>query len=279
MIIVVESGSTKADWMLVNGVSRVKVETMGFNPYFHDESVVENELRKVGALMNVRENVSRLFFYGAGCSNQELNKNIHKGLKNIFKNATISVDHDLNACAYSTYAGEPLIACILGTGSNSCYFDGQIVRQEVPSLGFILGDEGSGSYFGKRLLADYLYKKLPGDIGLELELMGLTTKGIIEEVYKKSNPNVYIASFMSVIVKYRDSKYCQAILRDGFRKFIEIHVKCYKQHKNVKVSFVGSIAYLLSVELKDVCREEGIEVGEIIRRPLENLVDYHLSNL
>ena len=279
MLIVVESGSTKSDWMLVEGNSREKVSTIGFNPYFHSEDDVEEELRKHCALMDIASEVTDIYFYGAGCSIPELNAKIERGLKRIFRNAEVSVDHDLNACAYATYNGTPEIACILGTGSNSCYFDGEEVREEIPALDYVLGNEGGGTYFGKQMLADFLYKRLPKELHEEMEALDLDKKTIVDNVYIKSNANVYIASFMPILIKHKSLPYCQQLIREGIEKFIEIHVKCFENYKHVEVNFVGSVAHLLSEELIKVCEEKKIKVGAIVRRPLERLVDFHLSSI
>lgn len=277
MLIVVESGSTKSDWMIVGEKGGETTSTIGINPYFHDEDIVEQELLKHNYLLSIANSVSEIFFYGAGCSIPDLNAKIERGLARIFSNAVISVDHDLNACAYATYRGRPEIACILGTGSNSCFYDGNEVQEEIPALDYVLGNEGGGTYFGRQLLADYLYKRLPEQLHNELEAMQLDKESIVDNVYIKPNANVYIASFMPIIVRNKDLPYCQELIREGFRKFINIHVKCYNNHKEVEVNFVGSVAHLLSEELSEVCSEEGIILGEIVRKPLENLVKFHLS--
>ncbi|PWL31338.1 MAG: ATPase [Fluviicola sp. XM-24bin1] len=278
MLIVVESGSTKSDWMLVQGNSRNQVSTIGFNPYFHNEDDVEEELRKNCALVEIASEVTDIFFYGAGCSIPELNAKIERGLKRIFTNAEVSVDHDLNACAYATYNGRPEIACILGTGSNSCYFDGEEMFEEIPALDYVLGNEGGGTYFGKQMLADFLYKRLPLELHDELVALKLDKASIVDNVYIKSNANVYIASFMPILIKHKSLPYCQQLIREGLEKFIEIHVKCFANYKDVEVNFVGSVAHLLSEELMEVCKEQEINVGAIVRRPLEKLVDFHLSS-
>ncbi|MFK7786174.1 MAG: ATPase [Crocinitomicaceae bacterium] len=277
MLIVIESGSTKADWMIVNGDQRYQASTMGFNPYFHNEADVETAVRAVDKLVEIAHSVSDIYFYGAGCSQPELNEKIERGLQKLFTNASISVGHDLDACAFATYSGVPEIACILGTGSNSCYYDGEEVYEEIPALDFILGNEGGGTDFGRTLLSDYLYKRLPSQLHNELQDMGLDKPTIVENVYMSSSANVYIASFMPAILKHRELPYCQNLIKDGFKRFIEIHVRCYENYKNVEVNFVGSIAHLLSKELYEVCEEEGLNVGSVIRRPLDNLVQFHLN--
>ena len=278
MIIIVESGSTKADWMLIKDGNAVPYNTKGFNPFFHGKEDILLELNDHLELDLIKEQVTQIHFYGAGCSSPELNERIRLGLNAFFVNAEISVGHDLLACALSLYEGRPLIASILGTGSNSCYYDNIGLKEVVPALGYILGDEGSGSYFGKRLLADFLYNRLPDVMSKEFTNKGLSKEKIVENVYMKSDANVYIASFMPTLIKNKELDYCQNLIRKGFRDFINVHVKCFQNYNNAEVSFVGSVASLLKEELQAVCLEEDVTFGKVVRRPLENLVKYHQGN-
>lgn len=279
MFIVVESGSTKADWMIVDGSEKIKTKTKGMNPYFHDEDMVLNELIKNEVLFKIKHRVEEIFFYGAGCSSPKLNHKIEKGMKGFFMNSRVKINHDLDACAFACYNSEPEIACIIGTGSNSCYYDGAQVIEEIPSVGHHLGDEASGNYFGKILLADFLYKRLPQVLHKELVEMGLNKDVIIENVYQKPDVNVYIASFMPVLIKHKETEYAQNIIKEGFQKFLDIHVKCYKNYMDCEVNFVGSVADFLRDELHEVCKRNDIRIGRIIRRPIENLVKYHQKTM
>ena len=278
MLLIVESGSTKADWMLIKEEGSIPYNTKGFNPFFHGKEDVLLELNNHLELDLIKNQVTEIYFYGAGCSTPELNSKIEAGLSAFFQNAKISIGHDLLACALSLYEGRPLIASILGTGSNSCYYDGKNLKEEVPALGYILGDEGSGSFFCKRILADYIYNRLPDKMMKELSSQGLTKDNIIENVYMKSDANVYIASFMPVLIRNKDLDYSQRLIKDGLIEFINIHVKCFKNYKDAQVSFIGSVASLLNDELKEVCESEGIQFGKVVRRPLANLVKYHINN-
>lgn len=275
MLVVVESGSTKADWMILQNGNETVTNTKGLNPYFHSKTDVLEALTASDVLSAAKEDVKQVFFYGAGCSSPELNAVIESGLSEFFRNAQISVDHDLHASAFACYNGEPEIACILGTGSNSCFFDGENAREEVPALGHLLGDEGSGNYFGKRMLADYLYKKLPQPMHDTFVEMGLNKASVVERVYQKPGANVFIASLMPILIQNKDLPYAQELIRKGFQEFIDIHVKCFEEYTSCEVNFVGSIADLLQDELRSVCEDNRIRVGRIIRRPLQNLVKYH----
>lgn len=279
MYFIVESGSTKSDWVLIDSKNnQTFFSTMGFNPYFHSADLIESEIKKHSDIMEVAASIQGIYFYGAGCSSDELNAKVELGLSRIFKNASILVDHDLLACAYSTYRGRPVISCIIGTGSNSAFFDGKELSEEVPALGYILGDEGSGSFFGKQLIANFLYHRLPKDIETDfIETYKMDKDDLIEHVYMKPNANVFIASFMPFIAKHHQNDWVKNMVRDGFRKFVDVHVTCYPNHKEVEVSFVGSISQIFETELREVANEFGIKIGNVIRRPIDDLVNYHLN--
>jgi hypothetical protein len=188
------------------------------------------------------------------------------------------VEHDLLACAYATYTGRPVISCIIGTGSNSCLFDGENLSEVVPALGYILGDEGSGSYFGKQLISSFLYHLLPKDIEADfIETYQLDKESLVNRIYREPNANVFIASFMPFIAKHKDSPFFRKMVTDGFKKFMEIHVCCYQDYKNKEVNFVGSISLIFERELNAAGKELGIEIGRIIPKPIHALVQYHLD--
>ncbi len=277
MIFIIESGSTKSDWVLLDGKSNQSFfSTIGFNPYFHTAEIIESEINKNLDLVAIADSITAIYFYGAGCSSDQLNKIVHDGLSRVFSLAEIKVEHDLTACAYSTYQGSPSISCIIGTGSNSCYFDGQNVSEVVPALGYILGDEGSGSYFGKKLLSSYLYHKLPKNIEEDFDrTFQLTKDEIIENVYKKPNANVYIASFMPFIAKHKEEEFFKVMVEEGMRNFMEVHVCCYSDYNEVPVHFVGSIAQIFEREVVKAADSLGIRIGQIIQKPIQGLVDYH----
>ena len=280
MLVIADSGSTKCDWRIVAEDKSFKDEsTIGINPYFHNEEVIESELRKNDTLNRAAEKVKALFFYGAGCSSAELKRTAEQGLARVFPNAQIYVDHDLVAAAFAVYEDDPCIACILGTGSNSCHFDGDIVREEVPALAYILGDEGSGSYFGKKLLTDFLYKRLPAKIhDALLDQYGLNKDIIVDRVYMKPHANVYLASFMKFISSFKSEEYVQDMILEGIGKFMDIHVTCFRDFEKVKTHFIGSVAYYHEDILRQAAEMRNIQVGKIIKKPIDGLYDYHIKN-
>lgn len=281
MVFVVESGSTKSDWMLIkDGKPCGEFTTIGFNPFFCTTDFIVSELHKNEGLTDVAQHVQAIYFYGSGCSSTVQNEVIRKGLIQVFPSSKIHVDHDLVACAYATYQGRPGISCIIGTGSNSCYFDGETVTEVVPALGYILGDEGSGSYFGKQLLAAYLYHQLPTSLAEAFNnTYGLDKQAILDRVYLQPNPNVFVASFMPFIAKHRDVPYFHTLLIEGFRHFMEVHVCCYPNYKKVDLHFVGSLAGIFQEELANAAQSLGLRVTSVVGKPAEGLVNYHLKYL
>ena len=279
MFFVIESGSTKSDWVLIdNKNNQTFYSTIGFNPYFHSSDLIESELKDHEEIFKLAPEVKGVYFYGAGCSSLQMNEIVAEGLRRVFKNASVLVEHDLLACAYSTYRGVPVISCILGTGSNSCYFDGHKLSEQVPALGYVLGDEGSGSYFGKKLLAAFLYHKLSSEIEQDfVKNYGLDKEAIVNKIYREPNANVFIASFMPFVYKHKTDAFIRNMVVEGFKSFIDIHVKCYPNYAQTEINFVGSISALFEEELKEAAASFGLSVGAIIRRPVDSLVNYHMN--
>ena len=277
MVLIVESGSTKSDWVLLGPEnSQKEYTTMGFNPYFHSSTDVEKELKNHVDLMAIANEIKHIYFYGAGCSNLKMNEIIKLGLSKVFLNAAINVDHDLLACAYATYSGNASISCIIGTGSNSCYFDGVSVSEVVPALGYILGDEGSGTYFGKKLLAAFLYHQLPTHVAADFICeYGVDKESIVNSVYREGNANVYIASFMPFIAKHKEEEIFQKMVEDGLKHFMEVHVCCYPNYKDVEVNFVGSLSSIFRGALDRAAISLGITIGRVVQKPIDGLVAYH----
>lgn len=281
MLLVADSGSTKCDWVFTDGSEkRSTYHTMGFNPFFHPTDLIESEIRKNTELSALAPRVQHVYFYGAGASHPSRNAVVEEALKRVFTQAEITVDHDLTGAVFATCGDEPGIACIMGTGSNSCYFDGQDIYEEVPALGYVLGDEAGGTFYGKELLRMFLYHELPEKIhqGL-IDRYQLSKESIFEAVYNKPNPNVYLASFMRFLSDNRDSKWVRDFIYNGFSKFINIHIWKYENHKDVPVHFVGSVAFHFQDLLREACKIHRLNIGVITSEPVVNLVDYHLKKL
>lgn len=282
MIFIAESGSTKCDWVLIDkgGKEVGRWSTMGFNPYFHSSDLIRHKMSQERGMAPYLQEVQNIWFYGAGCSTAQLKAIVIDGLQQVFPNAEIHVDHDLNAAAFALYQGRPEIACILGTGSNSCYFDGINVREEVPALAYILGDEGSASWIGKRLVADFLYKRLPQDLHEAFVDTYKTSKDqIIQRVYNEPHANVYLAEFSRFAGDHAGHSWIRAMVANGFAKFLDIHVKCYPEAESAEVNFVGSVAKQFEDILKKEVKKAGLQYGRTQAKPVNLLVNYHIERL
>ncbi len=280
MIAIAESGSTKCDWVVLDGKAEVVLtaKTIGFNPYFHSEQYILDTLNATSELVGVKSEITAIYFYGAGCSSTQLNTIVKKALSRFFVEAEISVDHDLVAAAYSLYEGEPVIACIIGTGSNSCFFDGKNAVELVPALGFILGDEASGSYFGKKVLADYFYKRLPFEMQEDfINWFKIDWSQTVQNVYQNPHANVYLASFMKFIAAHKSNPYVIEMVKEGMARFIDIHVANFSNYHHYKVGFVGTIAFLFEDILREELAKRDCQLGRIIKNPVEHLVRYHID--
>ena len=222
MKLIGDSGSSVCDWVLTfEGNTVLECRTMGFNPFFHNEVVVQYSLERNKELMQYADKITEVHFYGAGCSSEKRKNVLRRALRFVFKKAQISVTHDLEGAVYATLAKEPAIICILGTGSNACYFDGNEIVEKTFALGHILGDEGSGAYFGKELMTKYLYNELPKNINdLLKERHGLTKEVIFQNVYNMPHANVYLASFMKTLTEVKDDPFVREFVYKGLSKFL-----------------------------------------------------------
>ncbi len=279
MILVADSGSTKCDWLIVDESEQIIAKTMGFNPFFHPTDLIQSEIEKSETLIKYAPSIKEVYYYGAGCSSPERNLIVERALRNIFTNTDeLVVDEDMVGAALAVCGEEEGIACILGTGSNSCYYDGNKTHSEVPALGYIFGDEGSGSYFGKQLLSSYLYNRMPEDLATEFEsLYDVSKETVFTHVYHRPHVNVYLASFMRFVSKHEDHPYFEDMIYKGLQHFTDIHIKCFAKHQEVKVHFVGSIAYYFREQLERVCREMSVEIGNIVKKPIFPLADFYMN--
>ncbi|MGZ3943581.1 MAG: N-acetylglucosamine kinase [Mucilaginibacter sp.] len=280
MILVADSGSSKTDWLLaIPGQEPLQFRTGGLNPYFLTEKEMIKVLQDQGAeLVGHAADVSEIYFFGAGCSSPDRHEIVSNALSHLFTKAYISVDSDLLGSAYATCGHDKGLCCVLGTGSNISFFDGEEVHAGKHGLGYILGDEGSGSWFGKALVTDYLYGDMPGDVqSLFSADYTVDKETVIVNVYQKPGGNFYLASFAKFIGKIRDSQYGQELLARGFLEFIETNIKSYPQYHRYRCNFVGSIAYVFADELTRLCESNEIKVGKILRQPIHDLMQFILS--
>jgi len=279
MILIADSGSTKCSWALCNEKGNIVLEcnTIGFNPYFIDSSNILKHLKN-SVLERHKNKIDTVFFYGAGCSSEDKNKIIIKALTTFFNNAEIIVRHDIDAACYATYNNKPNITCILGTGSNSCYFDGKHIVENAPSLGFLIGDEASGNYFGKKILQLYFNKALSNDLILKLEANYETNWSIIKEkIYDNNRANVYLSRYFPFFSENKDHPIIRDVIYKGLNEFFDFHVLCYKDYKNTEINFIGSVAYYLSKEIHAIAKQYDCEIGNIIQNPIKKLISFHFK--
>lgn len=286
MILIVDSGSTKCDWIAIDKDGNQlleKIRTKGLNPAILSEKKLKKTIKKSKELKENRASVSHVFFYGAGCGTHNARTLLTLVLQEIFVNAHIEVNEDTLAAVYATIntKNEAAVVCILGTGSNCSYFDGKQLHQRVKSLGYTLMDDASGNYYGKQLIKDYYYNKMPEHIKIAFaEKFNLEADYIKYNLYKQPNPNAYLASFAEFMFLNKDSDYIINVIKTGFREFAQNMIMQYKDEiQTVPVHFAGSIAFFSQAEIKEVAKELNFEVGNFIRRPIEGLVNYHTKNL
>jgi N-acetylglucosamine kinase-like BadF-type ATPase len=279
MILIADSGSTKTDWRLVNENSEISsFSTIGFNPYFIDGSSVLRELEK-SELSRFKKEITLIFFYGAGCSTEENRQIIKNSFSNFFINADINVNHDMLAAARSACGYKKGIVGILGTGSNSCLYDGNDIVENVTALGFVLGDYGSGANIGKRFIKAYLENELPKEISeLFYATYKLTATDILEAVYKKALPNKFLASFSLFVSKHIDNVFIEQLVKEQFGLFFEKNICKYTNYQNQKIYLVGSIAFVYEQLIKDVANQYHLKIEKVIKQPIDGLVKFHLIN-
>jgi glucosamine kinase len=281
MILVADSGSSKTDWLLENpGNAAEEFKTDGLNPYFLTEKEIVKIVQSQAAdLIKRNHRISEIFFFGAGCSNPDRREIISNSLSQVFPKTFISVDSDLLGSASATCGKEKGLVCVLGTGSNISFFNGEDIFEGKQGLGYVLGDEGSGSWLGKILITDYLYGKMPGDTAEAFKLRFKPDKEIIiKNVYQTHQASSYLASFARFLYEVRESDYAQELLTRGFTEFIDTNIKTYPEYHNYKCHFVGSIAFHFKEELTALCKINGVHVGKIIQKPIHGLLDFVLKN-
>jgi glucosamine kinase len=280
MLIIVDSGSTKADWQIIYADgSRELQTTMGFNPFFHDEDRVESELKKEFVNNVPVKEAQAVYFYGAGCSDTMRCNIIKRGLERIFTNAKVEVLHDLLASARAACGAKKGIACIIGTGSNTCLYDGKDVVDNVSNLGFLLGDEGSGSHLGKLLIRAYFYRELPDDVQEKfIAEYGADKRNFLNHIYA-DGANVYLANFAKFFSANRNHFYIQKLAAQAFTELTERHILKYEGCHHLPINFVGSVAHHFQDILKVVLDEHDLNLGIIIKKPIDKLVEYHLQNI
>jgi glucosamine kinase len=274
--LIADSGSTKAEWCLLDGKKKKTFYTQGLSPYFLSAeqitTIINKELK--GKLKNVQP--EEVHFYGTGCSNPGNAKTVKKAIANSFPGADVTVNTDLLGAAKALCGNDKGIACILGTGSNSCYYNGKAVAKNSPGLGYVLGDEGSGAYLGKKVVQYYLYNTFDADLMDRFDASFNTTKtDILNAVYKKPLPNRYLASFTIFLAENRGHYMIENIIEDGINDFFFHHICKYSESWKLPIHFAGSVAYGFKDVIKEMCRSYELELGTILKKPMDGLTIYH----
>lgn len=282
MILVADSGSTKTNWIAINdkGETHFKIDTQGLNPAVFAKEILIERITTKKELMEIKDDVKGIYFYGAGCGTPNAVKHLRSIFKEIFVNAKIEIYEDTIAAVKSLQTDTPGIVCILGTGSNCSFYDGKETHQKIVSLGYILMDGASGNFYGKQIIKDYSYGTMPAEIAKKFESeYNLDPDFIKDNLYKKGNPNTYLASVGRFLIENKQSDYAQKILKDGLRFFIDNQILQFEESKNVPIYFVGSIAHFLHDEIVEVLAEYDLKLGKIVRHPIVTLAEYHASKL
>lgn len=260
---------------MING-KRKLLETQGLSPYFlqPDQIVEILKMELIPGLKNADPDI--IYFYGTGCANPANRKMVHKAIRKVFREADVQINHDLMGAARALCGTKKGVVCILGTGSNSCYFNGRTIIKNSPGLGYILGDEGSGAYLGRKVLQYYLYNTFDEDLRYKFDAKYVTTPvEILEHVYKKPLPNRYLASFAIFLAENRGHYMVQNIIEDGLNDFFFSHLCKYRESWKLPIHFVGSVAYGFRDVLKELCQSYEFELGNILQKPMDGLIAYH----
>ena len=282
MKLLVDSGSTKADWIAIddNGKILFTTQTLGLNPEVLDKAEILNRLDDKFDISHNKDKATNLFFYGAGCGTDRMKNFLTKVFQEYFTKAVVSVYEDTYAAVYATTPkDQEAIVCILGTGSNCSYFDGKVLHQKVQSLGYIAMDDCSGNRFGRHLLRGYSFNQMPKELAAEFEEeYNLDPDYIKNNLYKEPNPNAYLATFAKFLIKHKDTEFCKKYIYSEMEDFVENYIMQFENYKEVPVHFVGSIAFYLVDELTEVLNKYDIKIGNVLRRPIDGLIAYHVLN-
>lgn len=280
MIIIADSGGSKIDWrFLKTDLSIGQAFSQGFNPYYQPIDHLQNIIRE-SLLLQINEPVTKIFYYGTGVSSEKNQQLIQSAFAEHFGEAKIEIGWDLLAAARALCGQESGIACILGTGSNSCHYDGQRIVDNVANLGWILADEGSGTSLGKQLVFDYFRKNMPEKLNAQFRArFPWTREEVLEKVYQQEKPSSFLASFAKFIFQHLKEPYCYKLVYTSFSTFYENNIMKYDNYKNLKVHFTGSIAFYFSDVLRQVANDKGVTVKNILEGPIAGLTLYHQKDL
>ena len=277
-ILVADSGSTKTAWCLIEGSKKKNITTQGISPYFLNDDTLLEILKKELAPKTANATVDEVFYYGTGCSNEDNISLVQRGLKKLYPKAKIHVNHDLLGAAKGLCGDDKGIACILGTGSNSCFYNGKKIVKNSPGLGYVLGDEGSGTHLGKKVLQHFMYNTFDAELMDKFEAKYKTNnKEILDNVYKVKMANRYLSGFVPFLIENRGHYMIENIIEDCLNDFFFYHIYKYRESWTLPINFVGSIAYGFKDILKQMCNDFELKLGKVIKNPMDGLVKYHME--
>lgn len=274
--LIADSGATKAEWCLLTEGKKKTFFTQGISPYFLNTEQITDLLTKELKPHLKNTPIEEIYYYGTGCANVTNAKSVKTAIGKVFAGARIEVTHDLMAAARALCGRQKGIACILGTGSNSCYYDGRKIVKNSPGLGYVLGDEGSGAYLGKKVIQYYLYGTFDDELRGRFDLTYTTNPTeILESVYKKPLPNRYLAGFARFLAENRGHYMIENIIEDGLNDFFFNHLCKYKEVWTLPVNFTGGVAFGFKDVLQHLCGNYEFELGKVMKNPMEGLLEYH----
>ncbi len=274
--LIADSGATKAEWCLLKNGRKRTIFTQGISPYFLNTDQIHQLLEAELKPRLRKEVVHEIYYYGTGCANPANARSVKKAISRSFKEAKVEVTHDLMGAARALCGHDKGVACILGTGSNSCYFNGKKIVKNSPGLGYVLGDEGSGAYLGKKVIQYYLYGTFDDELRGRFDLTYMTNAPeILEHVYKKPLPNRYLAGFARFLADNRGHYMIENIIEDGLNDFFFNHLCKYREAWSLPIHFAGSIAFGFKDVLQQLCNSYEFELGRVMKNPMEGLIGYH----
>lgn len=275
--LIADSGATKAEWCLLKGKKKKIMFTQGISPYLMTTEQITKMLQKELKPKLKIEKIAEIFFYGTGCSSPQNVSNVKKALKEVFPaTKKIVVDHDLMGAAKALCGDEKGVACILGTGSNSCYFNGTRIVKNSPGLGYVLGDEGSGAFLGRKVIQHFLYKTFDEELMAKFQAKYNTDRlEILDHVYRQALPNRYMASFALFLTENRGHYMVENIIEDSLNEFFYNHLYKYRESWLYPLHFTGGVAYAFRDVLKSLCHSYELQLGKILKNPMQGLIQYH----
>jgi N-acetylglucosamine kinase-like BadF-type ATPase len=275
-VLIADSGSTKCEWYFLHEGKKKKIVTTGISPYFLNAQQIETLLKKELLPKIKQPSIDQIFFYGTGLKDNANKRFIHSVLNRIFPHAEIEVQTDLLGAARALSQNEKGICCILGTGSNSCYYNGKKIMKNSPGIGYVLGDEGSGAYLGKKVIQYFLYNTFDEELMLSFNKeYNTNADDIIMHVYTRPQPNRYLASFAIFLAENRGHYMIENIIEDGLNDFFFTHLVKYRESWLYPIHFAGSIAYGFKDVLKNLCHSYEMELGTILKQPMDGLIKFH----